>query len=161
MPLHKASASSRDIPKPGANVHRADAKPRHPLQRVFTDDKIARRKSHPTLTRSATDSALPGIKRELSDLALSTIPTSRPSLQHSKRYTQREVDLTAVSQATEDKLQRKAAIEHELRGAIAALKKPNPRLAVKELVESADRRVAGASKPRSKGPLSAISKMYD
>ncbi|MCJ1382187.1 hypothetical protein MMC17_005299 [Xylographa soralifera] len=154
MALHKASASSRDIPRPGTNVQRTDPKSRLPLQRVLTEDKFAHRKSHPTLTRSATDSALPGIKRELSDLALSTIPTRRPSLQHSKRYSQREVDLTAVSQATEAKLQRKAAIEQELQGAIAALKKPNPRLAVKELVESADRRVAGASKPRkSKNPV--------
>ncbi|MCJ1400190.1 hypothetical protein MMC11_003394 [Xylographa trunciseda] len=154
IPLHRASASSRDIPKPGANVQGANPKSRRPLQRVLTDDKFARRKCHPTLARSATDPALPGIKRELSDLALSTIPTSRPSLQHSKRYSQREVDLTAVSQATEAKLQRKAAIEQELQGAIAALKRPNPRMAVKELVDSAERRVAGVSKSRkSKNPI--------
>ena len=67
-----------------------------------------------------------------------------------KHYSHREVDLTVASQATETKLQRKAAFEQELKGAIAALKKPNPRLAVKELVESAEQRVAGAiTKSRS------------
>lgn len=154
--LHKASVSSRTISKPASSVQNTDSKSRQPLQRVLTDGKVARRKAHPTLTRSATDSVLPSIKRELSELAMPAIPPTRPSLQNTKRYSQREVDLTAVSQATEAKLQRKAAIEQELQGAIAALKKPNPRMAVKELVESADRRAASASKSRSMVVLSGL-----
>ncbi len=61
-----------------------------------------------------------------------------------KRYSQREVDLHAASQATEAKLKKKAKIDYELQSAIAALKKPNPRMAVKELVEDAEKRVAGS-----------------
>lgn len=37
-------------------------------------------------------------------------------------------------------MRKKANIEQELQGAIAALKKPNPRMAVKELVEAAEQR---------------------
>jgi DNA replication regulator SLD3 len=59
------------------------------------------------------------------------------TLQHTKR---REVDLTASSQVTEAKLPKKAAIEKELQSAIAALKRPNPRMAVKELIEASDKR---------------------
>ena len=65
-----------------------------------------------------------------------------------KRYSQREVDLHTTSQANEAKLKKKSRVEQELRGAIAALKKPNPRMAVKELVEDAERRAA-ASHSRS------------
>ena len=148
-PAH--TSTQRPSLKPGAALQRTHSyKARKPLERVLTDKKITSRRP-PTLTRSATDSALPGIKRELSDIALSAIPASRPTLQNSKRYSQREVDLTAVSQATEAKLQRKAAIEQELQGAIAAMKKPNPRMAVKELVEASERRAAMG--PRSKSRL--------
>lgn len=35
-------------------------------------------------------------------------------------------------------------MERELQGAIAALKRPNPRMAVKELVEDAEKRTAGS-----------------
>ena len=48
-------------------------------------------------------------------------------------------------------MKRKAAIDKELKGAIATLKRPNPRMAVKELVESADRRTADVN-PRSRKP---------
>lgn len=61
-----------------------------------------------------------------------------------KRYSQREVDLHAASQAMEAKLKKKAKIDHELQSAIAALKKPNPRMAVKELVEDAEKRATGS-----------------
>ena len=64
-------------------------------------------------------------------------------MEKSKRYSQREVDLKVVSQATEAKLKKKLNAEQELKGAIAALRKPNPRMAVKDLIESAERRLAG------------------
>lgn len=119
-------------------------KPRRTLERVLTEEKTSR--SHaPALSRSATDSALPGLKREVSDTSLSTIPLNRVALQKSQRYSQREVDLKAVSQSTEAKLKKKAAVERELKGAIAALKKPNPRMAVRELVEAAEKRAAGST----------------
>ena len=87
------------------------------------------------------------MKREKSDTSLAAIPLNRVAMH--KRYSQREVDLHAASQATEAKLKQKAKVEQELQSAIAALKKPNPRMAVKELVEDAEKRVAGA-RSRSK-----------
>ena len=124
-------------------------KSRRTLERVLTDDKIASRQLPLSLTRSATDPIITNIKRESRDVVLPAL-SSQSRTKIPRHYSQREVDLTAVSQATEARLQRKAAVEQELKGAIATLKKPNPRLAVKELVESAEQRVAGAtSKSRS------------
>ena len=101
--------------------------------------------------RSATDSVLPSLKREGSNAPLTAIPVNRTSVERSKRYSQREVDLKAVSQATEAKLKKKMSAETELKGAIAALRKPNPRMAVKDLIESAERRLARTeSQSRSK-----------
>ena len=92
---------------------------------------------------------VPNLKREASDKSLSAIPPNRLNVQKSKLYSQREVDLNAVSQATEAKMKRKATIEQELKGAIAALKKPNPRMAVKEFVDASEKR-ATESHSRSK-----------
>ena len=152
-PLLKASSSSRLVERPGqATTQRPpNKKPRRTLERVLTEEKISRSRP-PSLSRSATDSALPGLKREVSDTSLSTIPLNRVALQKSQRYTQREVDLKSVTQAAEAKLKKKAKIEQELQGAIAALKKPNPRMAVKELVEAAEKRAIGSSS-RSKDNL--------
>lgn len=105
---------------------------------------LSQRQQPPSLLHSATAPALPGLKREPSEVSLSDIPFKRPSVEKSKRYSQREVDLSAISNATEAKLRRKASVEEELRGAIATLKKPNRTLAVKELIESFDQRVPGA-----------------
>ena len=148
-PLGNAASASHLGQKPDILTQaRPQKKSRRTLERVLTEEKTSR--SHaPALSRSATDSALPGLKREVSDTSLSTIPLNRVALQKSQRYSQREVDLRAVSQSTEAKLKKKAAVERELQGAIAALKKPNPRMAVKELVEAAEKRAAG-SNSRSK-----------
>ena len=165
-PLSKAMSSSRLTEKTGAATAQLPTnKPRRTLERVLTEEKISRSRP-PSLSRSATDSALPGLKREVSDTSLSTIPLNRVALQKSQRYSQREVDLKIVNQvaeaklkkkakievdlkivnqAAEAKLKKKAKIEQELQGAIAALKKPNPRMAVKELVEAAERRAIGSS----------------
>ncbi|KAK0509818.1 hypothetical protein JMJ35_008212 [Cladonia borealis] len=125
-------------------------KPRRTLERVLTEERSGSQKP-PSLLRSATDPVLPQLKREASDTSLSSIPLNRVAMQ--KRYSQREVDLHAASQATEVKLKKKAKIDHELQSAIAALKKPNPRMAVKELVEDAEKRVAGSHSRKSKHPV--------
>ena len=152
---YKISNSGLKPEKPGTAIQNHQRqKNRRTLERVLTDEKVLTRRMPPVLNRSATESAIPGIKRELSETSLSSVVHSKLHNSIPKRYTQREVDLTAVSQATEAKLQRKAAVEQELKGAIAALKRPNPRLAVKELVESAEERIAGAlSKSRSRSIL--------
>ena len=152
-PLLKAASSSRLAGNSGvATTQRPPMKkPRRTLERVLTEEKISRSRP-PSLSRSATDSALPGLKREVSDTSLSTIPLNRVALQKSHRYSQREVDLKIVTHAAEAKLKKKAKIEQELQGAIAALKKPNPRMAAKELVEAAERR-AISSNSRSKDDI--------
>ena len=137
-PLAK-SASSYTPLKPGALLqNQYIRRPRRTLERVLTEERSASQKPPPSLSRSATDPILPQVKREVSDTSLSSIPLNKVVMH--KRYSQREVDLHSTSQAAEAKLQKKARVEQELQGAIAALKKPNPRLAVKELVEDAERR---------------------
>ncbi len=152
-PLVKAASSSQLAQKPGTAMQRSGVrKARATLERVLTDEKSASQRRAPGLSRSKTDSALPGLNREVSDTSLTAISLNRVALHKSKRYSQREVDLNGVSQAVEAKLKKKASVEQELRGAIATMKEPNPRMAVKELVEAAERRVAG-SHSRSKGPF--------
>lgn len=145
-PLAKSASSCATL-KPGASVQRQQSRqPQRTLERVLTDERFAFQKPPPSLSRSATDPVLPQMKREVSDTSLSSIPLNRVTMH--RRYSQREVDLHATSQATEAKLKKKARVEQELQDAIAALKKPNPRMAVKELVEYAERRAA-ASHSRS------------
>ena len=150
--MSKPCNSHQNPPKPGTAVQRNPHQmKRRTLERVHTDDKTATRRAPPTLARSATEPVIPGIKREPSEISLSAISNSNSHRSIPKSYVQREVDLTAASQAAKAKLQRKVAIEQELKGAIATLKKPNPRLAVKELVDSAEERTARTlSKSRSK-----------
>lgn len=144
-PLVKAASSSQLAQKPGTTIQRSGVrKARATLERVLTDEKSASQRRAPGLSRSNTDSALPGLKREVSDTSLTAISLNRVALHKSKRYSQREVDLNGVSQAVEAKLKKQASVEQELRGAIATMKRPNPRMAVKELVEAAERRVAGS-----------------
>ena len=146
-PLLARSASSYASQKPGASLQRQQIqRPRRTLERVLTDERSASQRPPPSLSRSATDPNLPQVKREVSDTSLSSIPLNRVAMH--KRYSQREVDLHATSQAAEAKLKKKARVEQELQDAIAALKKPNPRMAVKDLVEDAERR-STASHSRS------------
>ncbi|KAL2043524.1 hypothetical protein N7G274_003831 [Stereocaulon virgatum] len=144
--------SSQVPQKQGTAVPRVPARrPRRTLERVLTDERSASQKPPPSLPRSATDSVLPQMKREVSDTSLSSIPLNRVAMH--KRYSQREVDLHATSQAMDAKLKKKAKIDQELQSAIAALKKPNPRMAVRELVEDAEKRVAGLHPRKSKHPV--------
>lgn len=153
-PLTKSASSYASL-KPGASVQRQlIRKPRRTLERVLTDERFAFQKQPPSLSRSATDPILPQVKREVSDTSLSSIPLNRIAMH--KRYSQREIDLHSRTQATEARLKKTAKVEQELQGAIAALKKPNPRMAVKELVEDAERRAA-ASHSRS---MSCSFKVY-
>lgn len=132
--------------KPGAVAQRPPARrPRRTLELVLTEERSASQNPPPLLSRSATDSALPRLKREVSEVSLSSILPNATAISKSRRYSQREVDLSVVSQAYEAKIKKKASVEQELHGAIAALKRPNSRLAVKELLEAAEKRVAGSN----------------
>lgn len=150
--LRRAATSSEITQKPGAEIRRPPQfrQPRRTLERVLTEQKLrdqrsASRNLAPTLSRSTTEPDLPRLKRECSEISVSSIPLYNVALSKARRYSQREVDLGTVSQSNESKLKRKAQMEKELRGAIAALKRPNPRMAVKELLEDAEKRTAGSS----------------
>ncbi|KAI9722279.1 MAG: hypothetical protein M1812_001751 [Candelaria pacifica] len=116
----------------------------------------------PLLVRSVTAPAIPGQKREESEKPLSAVASKNPQLRpdthgaalRAKRFTQREVDLSAVSNTNEAKLKKKkASIEEELKNAITALKRPNRGLAGRDLVDSAERRasakIMGAKKAKA------------
>lgn len=155
-PLVKAASSSQLAQNPGTTMQRSGVrKPRATLERVLTDEKSASQRRAPGLLRSKTDSTLLGLKRAASDTSLTAISLNRVALHKSKRYSQREVELKSVSQAVEARLKKKASVEQELRGAIATMKRPNPRMAVKDLVEAAEQRVAG-SHSRSKCPFTTL-----
>lgn len=142
-PLQSAT-TSQDLLKPGTAINRHMAlKPRRKMERVLTNDKLATQQAPPPLRRSATAPAVPGLKRESSEVSILEIPLKRAGVEKSKRYSQREVDLSAISHATELRLKKKAVVDEALRGAIATLKKPNRTLAVREFIDSVDHRVSG------------------
>jgi hypothetical protein len=148
--------------KPGEPALRQpppEKKPRQPLARVSTEtDRQSSKQRHsvPTLHRASTDSdfLLTHIKREASESVppIDSIPQAkastkpqrvpRPSLMSS--LSRREVDLSAMSAASEAKMKKKADVEEKLREAISTLKKPNRAAAVKEVAESADASFAKA-----------------
>lgn len=139
--------------------------PRKPLERVPSDalNKVGKRPL--SLHRAATGSdALSNmIKREMSETPpMESVPMSkrrsrqtaapglrkRPSLLES--LARREVDLSAMSQATEAKLKRKMEAEEKVRDAIDAVRKPNRTKAVEEHAKDTDESFAKAI-AKSKG----------
>ncbi|DAA73077.1 TPA_exp: Uncharacterized protein A8136_5002 [Trichophyton benhamiae CBS 112371] len=124
------------------------------LQRVRTDEKIPARAKVPSLARNNTAPATAEVKRESNDrLSFSTSIGGRGDIQKPKRANNREVDLEAVAKQHESKLKRMNLLvdqKRELDAAINALRKPNRELAVRDFVESAEKRSASsaASHPR-------------
>jgi DNA replication regulator SLD3 len=165
--LSKSASFSGAISRPGAATKRpVPAKPRQSLKRVLTNEKERDRRSVShgrgrsiSLMRSATAPIVPGLKREASEApSLSTIPAAdsqpplkanRPGVLNSKRFSQREVDLSSLAPDVNPKVKKQLNIEAELKEAISALKKPNRELAGKDIVESAAKRTASASHSRS------------
>ena len=60
----------------------------------------------------------------------------------SKSFSQREVDMSAMTKYHEAKAKKKANVDDELKNAIATLKKPNRGLAVKEVRDDAEARLS-------------------
>jgi DNA replication regulator SLD3 len=165
--LSKAASFSSAPSRPGAATKRpVPVKPRRSLQRVLTDDRERRSMSRGpnkaiALMRSATMPTMPGVKREASEApSLSSIPiadsqsleANRGGVLKSKRFFQREVDLSSLvpEGSGNTKAKKQAIIEAELRDAISALKKPNRVLAGKSQAETAEKRAASVSHTRSK-----------
>ncbi|KAF2842554.1 hypothetical protein M501DRAFT_927613 [Patellaria atrata CBS 101060] len=170
-PVKRPSTKTSASRAPGeVEVRNGGSKnPRRPLQRIATDTANKTQPWQPILSRSATDPVvLPDLKRESSEVPLSTIPFydsqiksgSRGAMAQYSRMSRQEVDFSAISAATEAKLKRKAAIEEELKHAISTLKKPNRDMAVKELADSADQRNQAASH-RSRKPTTTTRKLFD
>lgn len=164
--LSKSASFSGAGSRPGAATKRpVPAKPRQSLTRVLTDERERERRSTShgrgrsmSLMRSATAPIIPGLKREASEApSLSGIPAaesqslkaSRPGVLASKRFSQREVDLSSLAPEGSSKASKQANIDAELKDAIAAVKKPNRELAGKDIVETAEKRTASASHSRS------------
>ncbi|KAK4553189.1 hypothetical protein LTR86_009719 [Recurvomyces mirabilis] len=150
-----AKQKSTSFRKPGEPAARPvpEQRPRKPLSRV-SSAALPHPARHlpPSLHRSATDSQVPQhhLKRENSEAPLpfnsiplidkAPIPRKRASLMHSISFSRREVDLSAMSQANERKMRKKAEVEEKLKEAISTLKKPNRIAAVKEVADEAERR---------------------
>ncbi|TKA64232.1 hypothetical protein B0A49_09674 [Cryomyces minteri] len=145
------SKTASGLPKPGDPMAREAPikRPRKPLQRVSTEATNDAMRAVPSLARAATDSlVVPDLKRELSEVPLSAVPVKdsisaatnhRNSLQK-MRFSQREVDLCAMSTANDARMKKKAEVEEKLREAITTLKRPNRTLAVKELADMTEQR---------------------
>lgn len=157
----KQKESSKKRPGEPTDRPAPARKERRPLQRISTENLGHHTAKAPSLSRSATDSAvIPGLKRETSVTPLSAVPpaSARPSsMSQYQRFNQRQVDLTALTSANEAKMKKKTLIEEELRNAISTLKKPNRGLAVKDFVDSADVRMQ-ASAGRSRKSTHTVRK---
>jgi DNA replication regulator SLD3 len=161
----KSTSFSNTKSQPGQATKRPiPAKPRRSLHRVLTDERERRSVSRGpgravSMMRSATALAVPRLKREGSEaLSLSSFPTAesqllqanRGGVLNSKRFAQREVDMSRLAPDSKAKAKKQANIEAELKEAISALKRPNRELAGKTMVETAEKRSASASHSRSK-----------
>ncbi|KAF2182215.1 hypothetical protein K469DRAFT_712827 [Zopfia rhizophila CBS 207.26] len=152
-PKRKAMKPSATSRKSGEPKEPESKKSRRSLGRVATDTtgQTAQQRPTPSLNRSTTDSALfTGIKREGSEVPLSTIPfqrspsaASRQSVSQFKHLKGREIDLSAPTVAAAAKLNQKKRVEEDLKEAITALKKPNRGLAVGGYVDDIERRGLG------------------
>ncbi|TID21356.1 hypothetical protein E6O75_ATG04751 [Venturia nashicola] len=131
-----------------------EKRPRRPLQKTPSDTTGNIRARPPTLSRAATDSVMPRIKRETSDMSLLEIPQARPAQRNSsvqlKHLKHRQIDMFAISAATEAKQKQKAKIQEDLKNAVDILKKPNRGQAVKDYVDASEQRSLGSASMRKK-----------
>lgn len=159
-PKRKTASSCRKPGEPAAR-QAPEKKPRRPLTRVSTDTLNQSSKRPLALHRAATDTdaLLPMVKREMSEPPpLYRVPVvkkgkpqlgqhvqpKRVSLLEQASFGRREVDLSAMSQANDTKVRKKADVEAKLREAITTLKKPNRDRAVEEIAKNADQSFAKA-----------------
>jgi DNA replication regulator SLD3 len=113
--------------------------------------------------RSLTAPPISNLKRETSEApSFAGIPiadgqpnhVSRGGILSSKRFSQREVDLSSLGTVASTKAQKKASIEAELKEAISGIKRPNRKLAGKVLTETAEKRATMTPRPKSKSTRS-------
>ncbi|KAK4190523.1 DNA replication regulator SLD3-domain-containing protein [Podospora australis] len=129
--------------RPGAPAKRPAAlKNERSLERALSNERLRRSVSREpskaiALMRSASSTTIPGLKREGSEpLLLGMIPRTEKS-------TLKEKLAGSFPRAADSRAKKQAQVDAELRDAISALKKPNRALAVKELVDAAEKRASG------------------
>ncbi|KAK0656353.1 DNA replication regulator SLD3-domain-containing protein [Cercophora newfieldiana] len=144
-----AKPATTSKPKPGAPAKRPAAIKKDKektLERVLSNERMRRSISRGpsgalALMRSASATAIPGLKREGSEPLMSMIP--RGELGSLGEKAANPLLRRTTSTAGEDsKAKKKALLDAELKDAISALKKPNRTLAVKEFVDAADKRAS-------------------
>ncbi|KAL2178715.1 DNA replication regulator SLD3-domain-containing protein [Thermothelomyces heterothallicus CBS 202.75] len=159
-----ATPTSAVKPKPGAPVKRPTTSKRDKdkdktLERALSVERSRRSVSRGpaaaiALLRSASQTVIPGLKREASESSvMGLVPRAqsgslkeRPSNVFSRSTSLGRADLKA---------QRQAQVEAELKDAISALKKPNRALAVKDFVEAAEKRASAGQLKKMKKPSRA------
>ncbi|KAK3362742.1 DNA replication regulator SLD3-domain-containing protein [Lasiosphaeria hispida] len=170
-PPKEKNAKSAVIPraKPGAPAKRPMALRKDKektLERVLSNERLRRSVSRGpsgalALMRSASVTAIPGLKREASEPLLAMIPRGEMNSLKEKPKPSSLFSRSTSSIFMEDsKAKKKAQVDAELKDAISALKKPNRALAVKEIVDEAERRKStGVSQPKKlkrSGRVSAV-----
>ncbi|KAK4128197.1 hypothetical protein N657DRAFT_7619 [Parathielavia appendiculata] len=157
-----AKPASTAKPKPGAPIKRAAPSKgdrARTLERALSVERSRRSVSQGpaaaiALLRSATQTVIPGLKREASESSLTGLILRADS--NSLRERPSSIFSRSISMSGADvKAQKKAQVEAELKDAISALKKPNRTLAVKEFVEAADRRASAGQLKKLKKPSRA------
>ncbi|CCC10225.1 hypothetical protein SMACR_02802 [Sordaria macrospora] len=154
-PKEKAKTVVASKPKPGAPAKRVTATKKEnerTLQRVLSNERMKRSVSRGpggtiALLRSASATAIPGLKREGSEPLLGMIPKGEAVAVKEKNVSIFSRSAGSLGNNEDAKAKKKARLEAELKEAISALKKPNRALAGKEIVEEAERRTA---QPKSK-----------
>ncbi|KAK3310398.1 DNA replication regulator SLD3-domain-containing protein [Chaetomium strumarium] len=150
-------------PKPGAPTKRVATSRRdsnRTLERALSVERSRRSVSRGpaatiALLRSASQTVIPGLKREASESSTGLIPKAEPSCLQERRTS---IFSRSVSVSGADlKAQKKAQVEAELKDAISALKKPNRTLAVKDYIEAAEMRATVGQLKKMKKPASRAS----
>ncbi|KAK4659643.1 hypothetical protein QC762_112090 [Podospora pseudocomata] len=129
--------------KPGAPAKRPAALKKdsdRSLQRALSNERMRRSVSREpskaiALMRSASATAIPGLKREGSEpLLMGMVPRQDKSL--------KEKPTNVFPRGEDLRARKKAQVDAELKDAISALKKPNRALAVKEFADAVDKRAS-------------------
>ncbi|KAK0730481.1 DNA replication regulator SLD3-domain-containing protein [Lasiosphaeris hirsuta] len=170
-PPKEKNAKPAVIPRarPGAPAKRPTALRKDKektLERVLSNERMRRSVSRRpsgalALMRSASVTAIPGLKREGSEPLLAMIPRGEMnSLKEKPKPTNLFSRSTSSIFMEDAKAKKKAQVDAELKDAISALKKPNRALAVKEIVDEAERRKStGVTQPKKlkrSGRVSAV-----
>ncbi|CAK7228916.1 hypothetical protein SBRCBS47491_007071 [Sporothrix bragantina] len=162
----KSSSSSskhHSRSRPGAVTKRSSASTdkTRSLERVLSNERLRRSVSRGpndaiAQMRSATAAPIPGLKREMSEPSLASIPRRASSTSLKDRpantLSRSSSDVVANNsgRTEESRARKKALVDAELQEAISALKKPNRELAGKATVEAAERRLFGVQTKKSK-----------